>query len=60
MNTYRIPVVWQVWGVYEVEAENQDAAVEKVMDQDYPLPDGSDYLDDSIEVDFPGIEKIRP
>lgn len=52
MKTYKIPVVWQMYGYVEVEAESLDEAIQKA--QDAPLPDGS-YVEGSFEVDGDGI-----
>ncbi|NMA69849.1 MAG: hypothetical protein GX958_10585, partial [Desulfitobacterium sp.] len=47
---YHIPVVWQMAGVVEVEAENLvDAFAYAVYDA--PLPKDQEYLSDSIRVD---------
>lgn len=49
-KTYRIPVVWQSWGVMEIEAESLEEAKAKAIDSETPLPE-SNYVDDSIEID---------
>ena len=50
---YKIPSVWQMYGVMEIQAENLDEAIEKAHDA--ALPDG-DYLQDSFEVDEASLE----
>ena len=45
---YRIPATWQMYGWFEVEAENLQDAVDQI--EDLPLPKGS-YVDDSFEID---------
>lgn len=49
MNTYKIPVVWEMWGVYEIRAPTIEEAERQALEEE-PLPEGH-YLDDSMEVD---------
>lgn len=49
MPKFKIPVVWQMVGKIEIEADTLEDAVQKVHDSTVPLPDG-DYLEDSFEV----------
>ena len=51
MKTYKIPVVWQMMGTVEVQAESLDDAVEKVLDTSVPLPEDGEYIEGSFEVD---------
>ena len=51
MKTFKIPVVWQMMGTVEVQAESLDEAVKKVLDDSTPLPDDGDYIEGSFEVD---------
>lgn len=51
MKTYKIPVVWQMMGTVEVQAESLDDAVDKVLDTDVPLPEDGEYIEASFEVD---------
>ena len=51
MKTYKIPVVWQMIGHVEVQAESLDDAVEKVLDTSVPLPEDGEYIEGSFEVD---------
>ena len=57
MKTYKIGVVWQMYGYVEVEAESPDEAVKEVADGggDMPLPSVSDYVEGSFEVDHDGL-----
>ena len=57
MKTYKIPVVWQMYGYVEVEADSMVEAVDKVQNGngDMPLPDTADYVEGSFEVDHDGI-----
>ena len=56
MKTYKIPVVWQMYGYVEVEAESMSEAVNKAYDA--PLPDNGEYLETSFEVDEAGIVDV--
>ena len=50
MSSFRIPLVWQMYGHVDVEADTMDAAIEYALGPDRPLPEG-EYVDDSIQVD---------
>ena len=50
---YKIPVVWQSWGLCEVEANSLEEAMDKARAGS--LPRNGAYIDDSIEVDLEGI-----
>lgn len=54
---YLIPVVYQVYGRVEVEADSPEKALQYAIDNqdDLPLPDESFYLDDSFQIDTDGI-----
>ena len=56
LKEYKIPCSWQVYATAEVEAESWDDAIEKVEDNDFPLPTDPDYVDASFEVDYDIIE----
>jgi hypothetical protein len=49
MKTYKIPVVWQMMGHVEVEAESMTEAINEAMDAS--LPDNGSYVEGSFEVD---------
>ena len=55
MDTYRIPLVWQMYGHCDVGANSLEEAIEIALGPDTPLPDGS-YVDDSITVDYEVLE----
>ena len=57
MKTYKVPVVYQMYGYVYVQAESMDEAVDKVQNGngDMPLPDTADYVEGSFEVDHDGI-----
>lgn len=50
MSSFRIPLVWQMYGHVDVEADTLDDAIECALWPDCPLPEG-EYVDDSIQVD---------
>lgn len=50
MPTFRIPLVWQMYGHADVDAETLEEAIEYALGPECPLPDGN-YVDDSIQVD---------
>lgn len=50
MSSFRIPLVWQMYGHVDVEADTLDDAIESALGPDCPLPEG-EYVDDSIQVD---------
>ena len=50
MSSFRIPLVWQMYGHVDVEADTLDDAIENALGPDSPLPEG-EYEDDSIQVD---------
>lgn len=53
MKTYKIGVVWQVYGYVEVEADSLTEAV--LIAEDAPLPDNGEYIEGSFEVDHDGL-----
>ena len=50
LDIYKIPVVWEMWGVVRVKASSLDEAKKLALSHEYGLPDG-DYVDDSEQVD---------
>lgn len=50
MSSFRIPLVWQMYGHVDVEADTMDDAIKYTLGPDCPLPEG-EYVDDSIQVD---------
>lgn len=50
MAKFKIPVEWSVYGVVEIEADSIEEAVDKFDEtiDDIPLPDQSEYIDDSF------------
>jgi len=58
MKTYKIPVVYQMFGYVEMEADSIDDAVKKVENGhgDVPLPVDADYVEGSFEIDYEGVD----
>ena len=54
MKTYKIGVVWQMYGTVEVEANNLEEAIHILHSTDVPLPDNGEYIDGSFEIDSEG------
>lgn len=52
MKKFIIPVVWTMYGKYEIEATSLEEAISKA--ENMPLPDG-EYLQDSFSIDYEGI-----
>jgi hypothetical protein len=52
LKTYKIGVVWQMYGYVEVEAVDIDEAIYNAMEA--PLPDNGEYIEGSFEVDVEG------
>lgn len=50
MKTYNIPIVWESYKRYEVEAENLQEAVTKAVKQFLKEPD-QNYIEDSFFID---------
>lgn len=58
MDTYRIPLIWQMYGHCCIDASSLEEAIEIALGPDTPLPDGS-YVDDSVAVDYEVLELDR-
>jgi methionine synthase II (cobalamin-independent) len=50
MKTYSIPIIWESFKRYDVEAENLQDAVTKALSQFLKEPDDN-YIDDSFSID---------
>jgi hypothetical protein len=60
MKEWKIPVVWQSWGLYSVEANSLKEAIDKVKSYDFALPERQEYIDDSMVIDYDeNINAIR-
>ena len=55
MDTYRIPLVWQMYGHCHVEASSLKDAIKIALGPDTPLPYSS-YVGDSVAVDYEVLE----
>ena len=49
MKTYRVPVVWQMYGYVEVQAESLGQAQYAALEA--PLPEDGSYIEGSFEID---------
>lgn len=61
INTYEIPVTWEVYATVKIEATSLEEAVaifEETKD-DIPLPTDTEYVDDSFHMTTEDINKIR-
>ena len=56
VRTYKIPLVWSMYGKLSVEASSLQEAIELAVGPDVPLPEGY-YLDDSICVDMEALKE---
>lgn len=54
-QTYRIPVVWESWGVLSIDAGSLEQAAALALDSEMPLPDQKEYVDESIRVDWESV-----
>ena len=57
MKTYRIPLVWSMYGLVSVEAEALQDAIDYALGPECPLPEGN-YLDESVSVDAEALEEL--
>jgi hypothetical protein len=56
---YEIPCTWEVYGTIEIEADSLEEAIELAERDDSPMPDDSDYVDGSFQVDRDIAEEIN-
>jgi hypothetical protein len=59
MPTFKIACTWQVYGQLEIEANTLEEAIEIAEDDATSLPQISDYVDGSFEVDHLVSEEIN-
>ena len=59
MSTYAIQCYWEVSAREIVEADSEDAAIEKVLAVEYGLPEEPDYVDGSFVVERSLCEEIK-
>ena len=57
MKTYKVPVVWQMYGYVEVKAKSMSDAIYEASG--VALPTDAEYLEGSFEVDTDGIEEVE-
>ena len=56
---YEIPCTWEVYGTVEIEADSLEEAIELAERDDSPMPDESDYVDGSFQIDRDIAEEIN-
>ena len=56
---YEIPCTWEVYGTIEIEADSLEEAIELAERDDSPMPDDSDYVDGSFQIDRDIAEEIN-
>ena len=56
---YEIPCTWEVYGTVEIEADSLEESIELSERDDSPMPDDSDYVDGSFQVDRDIAEEIN-
>jgi hypothetical protein len=56
MNIYKVPVTWREQGYLLIEAHSEAEAIRRTHDAD--LPSDSEYMEDSLEIDYDNIKKI--
>lgn len=49
---YRIPLKWEMRGDLVVNKETLEQAVNKALSEDSPLPQNSEFVEQSLQVDF--------
>lgn len=50
MSWFRVPLVWQMYGHLDVEADSLQEAIVYALGPESPLPEGK-YVDDSVAID---------
>ena len=58
MKTWKIPVIWKMYGTVEIEANTLEEAFELAEDDPIPLPDG-DYVNEFWKVDSEDEDFVR-
>jgi hypothetical protein len=58
MPTYKIPVLYSMWGTVKVDAKDLRTAVDKVLSGDTCLPEDADYVDDSEQIDWDSVQHV--
>lgn len=58
MNTYKVPVTWREYGYVLIQADSEAEAIKLTHDADLPS-DTSEYLEDSLEIDYDNIKCIE-
>lgn len=60
---YKVGAVYQNFGYLKIEADSKEDLLQKLHDKRFvdelPLPDNENYVDDSFEIDFEGIDDLN-
>ncbi len=61
MKTYKIGLIWQMYGYVEVEANSLAEAIHIVHSTDVPLPENGEYIEGSFDTGkvFPLFHLVR-
>ncbi len=61
IDTYKIPVTWEVYATVEIEATSVEEAVAifKETEDEIPLPTTPDYVDESFRLATEDMEEIK-
>lgn len=56
---YRVPVIFEAWGLVDVEAKDEKDLIRKLKNKDFvdemEIPSNWDYVEDSYKIEFEGI-----
>lgn len=56
MNKYEIPVTFEMYGRYVIEANSLKEAIDIILNSVTGLPQEKEYIDDSLKIDYDGID----
>lgn len=59
MKTFKIACDWMCYGVYEIEAETLEEAIDIAQFQTYELPKNEEYIDSSFRVNYEVTEELN-
>lgn len=61
INTYKLPVTWEVYDIVEIEATSLEEAIEifEEAKNDMELPDEPKYVEDSFQLSTTEMEELK-
>lgn len=59
MSRFKIPVTWEMYGEYVIEADTLEQAIEQAYSSSQSLPNEKHYIDDSLIVDTESCKEIK-